>query len=104
MHTLRVCVWNKNWLGKKSFLGEVRLPLSVLDLTNSTKHWYSLEEKVLMTINTLNFQVIMKNSVFKARMTPPLLMSKFTLFWCQANSMVERKAVWNAAYRDQGHF
>ena len=51
LHILRVCVCNKNRFGKKSFLGEVQLPLSALDLTNSTKHWYSLEEKVHMTNN-----------------------------------------------------
>ena len=44
-----MCVWDKNWFGKKSFLGEVRLPLSALDLTNSTNHWYSFEDKVHMT-------------------------------------------------------
>ena len=40
----------------------------------------------------------MKKSVFVARMTPPLLISKTTSCWNQANSVVERKAVWNAAY------
>ena len=38
-----------NWFGKKRFLGEIRLPLSVLDLTNATNHWYSLVDKVHMT-------------------------------------------------------
>ena len=100
-----MCVWNKNWFGKKSFLGEVRLPLSSLDLTNSTKHWYSLEEKVHMTNNQYTkFLSNMKKSVFKARMTPPLLMSKFALVCYQANSVEERKSVWNAAYRDLGNF
>ena len=49
MVTLSVSVWDMNWFGKKRFLGEVRHPLSVLDLTNATNHWYSLEDKVYMT-------------------------------------------------------
>ena len=47
--TLSVSVWEMNWCGKKRFLGEVRLPLSALDLTNATNHWYSLKDKVNMT-------------------------------------------------------
>ena len=47
--TLSVSVWDMNWFGKKRFLGEVRLPLSALDLTNATNNWYSLEDKVCMT-------------------------------------------------------
>ena len=37
-------------------------------------------------------------------MTPPLHISKFTSYWNKANSVVERKAVRNAAYFDQGCF
>ena len=37
-------------------------------------------------------------------MTPPLHISKFTSCWNKANSVVERKAVRNAAYSDQGCF
>ena len=47
--TLSVSVLDVNWCGKKRFLGEVRLPLSALDLTNATNNWYSLEDKVCMT-------------------------------------------------------
>ena len=46
---LSVSVWDMNWFGKKRFLSEVSLPLSALDLTNATNHWYSLEHKVHMT-------------------------------------------------------
>ena len=35
-------------------------------------------------------------------MTPPLHISKFTSCWNKSNSVVERKALWNAAYSDQG--
>ena len=49
LDTVSVSEWDKNWFGKKSFLGEFRLPLSALDITNSTNHWYSLEDKVHMT-------------------------------------------------------
>ena len=94
-----------NWFGKKRFLGEVRHPLSLLDLTNATNHWYSLEDKVHMTnIIIVNFHLIVYKSVCKVRMTPPLHISKFTSCWNKASSVVERKAVRNAAYSDQGCF
>ena len=45
-HTLWVSVWDWDRFGRNQFLGEVRLPLSSLDLTDSTDKWYTLQDKV----------------------------------------------------------
>ena len=44
--TLYVSVWDWDRFGRNQFLGEVRLPLSSLDLTDSTDKWYTLQDKV----------------------------------------------------------
>ena len=46
MYTVSVRVWDSNWFGKNNFLGEVKLPISSLDLTESTTHWYPLVDMV----------------------------------------------------------
>ena len=46
--TLWLSVWDWDRFGRNQFLGEVRLPLSSLDLTDTTNHWYSLQDKVYM--------------------------------------------------------
>jgi len=43
--TLWVSVWDWDRFGKNLFLGEIRLPLTALDLTNSTDSWYKLKDK-----------------------------------------------------------
>ena len=44
--TLWLSVWDWDRFGRNQFLGEVRLPLSSLDLTDTTDQWYSLQDKV----------------------------------------------------------
>ena len=44
--TLWVSVWDWDRFGKNKFLGEVRLPLSSVDFSDSSEHWYQLHEKV----------------------------------------------------------
>ena len=39
-------MWDWDRFGRNQFLGEVRLPLSSLDLTDTADHWYSLLDKV----------------------------------------------------------
>ena len=39
-------VWDWDRFGHNQFLGEVRLPLSTLNLTDPTEHWYALQDKV----------------------------------------------------------
>ena len=48
MHTLWLSVWDWNVFGRNRFLGEVRLPLALMDLTDSTDMWYNLEDKVTL--------------------------------------------------------
>ena len=44
--TLSLSVWDWDRFGRNQFLGEIYLPLSLLDLTNSNSQWYSLRDKV----------------------------------------------------------
>ena len=44
--TLWLSVWDFDRFGKNQFLGEVRLPLTKLDLNDSTPHWHTLQDKV----------------------------------------------------------
>ncbi len=44
--TLCLSVWDKGTLKRNHFMGEVRLPLTTLDLNDSTDRWYALGEKV----------------------------------------------------------
>jgi hypothetical protein len=44
--TLWLSVWDWDRFGRNQFLGEIRLPLSSLDLTDSTDHWHTLLDKV----------------------------------------------------------
>ena len=44
--TLWLSVWDWDRFGRNKFLGEVRLPLSSLDLTDSSNRWYDLEDPV----------------------------------------------------------
>ena len=44
--TLWLSVWDWDRFGRNQFLGEVRLPLSSLNLTDSKDHWYTLNDKV----------------------------------------------------------
>ncbi len=50
-HTLWLSVWDWDRFGRNQFLGEVRLSLSSLDLTDPTEHWYSLRDKVSSSRN-----------------------------------------------------
>ena len=45
-HTLWLSVWDWDRFGRNQFLGEVRLPLSMMDLTNAMDRWYKLQDKV----------------------------------------------------------
>ena len=44
--TLWLRVWDWDRFGRNQFLGEIRLPLSSLDLYDTTDKWYYLEDKV----------------------------------------------------------
>ena len=44
--TLWVSVWHWDRYGRNQFLGEVCLPLSSLDLTDSTDKWFTLQDRV----------------------------------------------------------
>ena len=50
--TLWLSVWDWDIFGRNRFLGEVRLPLSSLDLSVSKNYWYSLLDKVKLLILT----------------------------------------------------
>jgi synaptotagmin-like protein len=43
--TLWLSVWDWDRFGRNQFLGELRLPLNSLDLTDSTDHWHTLMDK-----------------------------------------------------------
>ena len=45
--TLWLSVWDWDRFGRNQFLGEVRLPLSSLNLNDTKDQWYTLQEKVL---------------------------------------------------------
>ena len=45
-HTLWLSVWDWDRFGRNLFLGEIRLPLSTLDLVDTTDQWYQLQDKV----------------------------------------------------------
>ena len=44
--TLWLSVWDWDRFGRNLFLGEIRLPLSTLDLADTTDQWYQLQDKV----------------------------------------------------------
>ncbi len=44
--TLWLSVWDWDRFGRNQFLGEVRLTLSSLDLSDTSEHWHSLQDKV----------------------------------------------------------
>ena len=44
--TLWLSVWDWDRFGRNQFLGEMRVPLSSLDLTNTTDQWYTLMDQV----------------------------------------------------------
>ncbi len=48
--TLWLSVWDWDRFGRNQFLGEIRLPLSSLDLTDTADQWYSLQDKVSTSI------------------------------------------------------
>lgn len=39
-------MWDWDRLGRNQFLGEVQIPLSSIDLDDSTMHWHALQDKV----------------------------------------------------------
>lgn len=39
-------MWDWDRFGRNQFLGEVRLPLASLDLTDARERWYTLQDKV----------------------------------------------------------
>lgn len=43
--TLWVSVWDWDRFGRNQFLGEVRLPLASLDLTDVSDHWHNLQDQ-----------------------------------------------------------
>ena len=45
--TLWLSVWDFDRFGKNQFLGEVRLPLSSVDLNDPAPRWHTLQDKVL---------------------------------------------------------
>ena len=47
-HELWLSVWDQDRLGRNQFLGEVRLQLHKLDLTDIKEHWYPLQKKVVL--------------------------------------------------------
>lgn len=46
MRTLWLSVWDWDRFGRNQFLGEIRLPLSSLNLIDSGDKWYTLQDKV----------------------------------------------------------
>ena len=54
--TLWLSVWDWDRFGRNQFLGEVRLPLASLDLTDPTEHWHTLQDKVIYcSLFTVNY-------------------------------------------------
>ena len=49
---LWVTVWHWDRHGRNKFLGEVRLSLSTLDLTNTSDVWYNLHDYTVSQIAT----------------------------------------------------
>ena len=50
--TLWVTVWSWDRHGRNKFLGEVRLSLSTLDLTNTSDVWYNLQDYMVGSLPT----------------------------------------------------
>ena len=48
--SLWVTVWHWDRHGRNKFLGEVRLSLSTLDLTNSSDVWYNLQDYMVSSL------------------------------------------------------
>ena len=44
--TLWLSIWDWDRFGRNQFLGEVRLPLKSLDLTDNKSHWHTLLDQV----------------------------------------------------------
>lgn len=44
--TLWVCLWDWIKHGQDNFLGEIKIPLSDLDLEDTSGNWYNLQEQV----------------------------------------------------------
>lgn len=51
--TLWVTVWSWDRHGRNKFLGEVRLSLTTLDLTNTSDVWYNLQEYTVCSVHYL---------------------------------------------------
>ena len=49
-------MWDWDIFGRNHFLGEVHLPLSSLDLTQSKNYWYTLQDEVLISCTILTNQ------------------------------------------------
>ena len=58
MHTLWLSVWDWDRFGRNRFLGEVRLPLTSMDLTDSEDKWYDLEDKVTLSCYSLALSLL----------------------------------------------
>ena len=59
--TLWLSVWDWDRFGRNQFLGDVRLPLSSLNLTDTADQWYLLQDKV----RSLPFQNTMTKLLFE---------------------------------------
>ena len=51
-HTLWLSVWDWDRFGRNQFLGEVRLPLSSVDLSDKGDRWFTLQDRVSKTLAT----------------------------------------------------
>ena len=60
--TLWVSVWDWDRFGRNQFLGEVRLPLSSLDLSDTNDHWHALQDKVCTRSSTTVQTVCVSNT------------------------------------------
>ena len=75
-------MWDWDRFGRNQFLGEVRLPLSSHDPTNSRDQWYPLQDKV--GANTKGEEELI-------RFTDPILVAIY-LHWFASLLFVQR--VW----------
>ena len=65
--TLWLSVWDFDRFGKNQFLGEVRLPLSSVDLNDPTPHWHTLQDKVPFVCSCMRIVAIELPSPNKIR-------------------------------------
>ena len=63
-HTLWLSVWDWDKFGRNHFLGEVRLSLGTIDLTDSTDRQYDLREMVCQSSNTLTWLCLIPKPSF----------------------------------------